>query len=107
MIPSALVSAALALAAFRTYHLTGRDTFPPIAKARNWLVGRRVKERNRAVWFDRPLLAEFLTCAWCSGFWIALGWYGAWLLWPSGVLYAAVPAALSAAVGILAALVPE
>jgi len=50
----------------------------------------------------RENLATFLTCAWCAGFWISVVVWGAWLLAPHATLVAAVPWALSAAVGLVA-----
>lgn len=44
----------------------------------------------------------FLTCPWCAGFWIALGWYAAWQAWEDGTLVVAAAFALSAAVGLVA-----
>lgn len=43
----------------------------------------------------------FITCPWCAGFWITLAWWIGWLIYPYGALVAAVPFALSAAVGYL------
>jgi uncharacterized protein DUF1360 len=108
--PSPLVCALLALAAFRSWRLLAQDTFPPIMKARAWAVGYRGEVFTYGE--SRPLvaretLAEWIQCAWCSGLWLAAGWYGAWLLWPRGSIYAAAPMALSAAAGIIASILPE
>ena len=100
MIPAPLVLLALALAAFRTFRLATHDDFPPIVRLRYWLVGATFDRYGNAS-FTRPLLADWLACAWCSGLWWSAGWYGAWLLWPGAVLYAAVPMALSSAVALL------
>lgn len=106
MIPAAIPLLVLALAAFRTYRLVTRDDFPPIVRARNWLVGVRFGHGG-ATSFSRPLLADWLACEWCSGLWWSAAWYAAWAEWPRETLYAAVPAALSAAVGLLQATLPD
>lgn len=106
MIPSPLVLLVLALAAFRLFRLAAHDEFPPVAWARDRILGAHI-HTGRAATFDRPLLADWLLCPWCSGAWYSAGWYGAWLLWPHGCLYAAVPFAISAAVGAAQLLMPE
>lgn len=106
MIPSPLVSLALALAVFRTYRLLARDDFPPIVRLRNAFVGARFGV-SKKVTFARPLLADWLVCAWCSGLWFSAGWYVAWLIWPRATVYAAVPLALSAGVGIVQSFIPD
>lgn len=50
----------------------------------------------------RRKLALWLTCPWCCGFWLALAWWAAWLLFDHWTLVAAVPWALSALVGLVA-----
>jgi hypothetical protein len=106
LIPPALAALALALAAFRTYRLAAHDSLPPLERARNWAVGAHF-HGARPPTFDRPLLADWLACAWCSGAWYSAAWYAAWLLWPRETLYAAAPLALSAAVGIAQAALPD
>ena len=98
MIPSPLALFVLALAAFRLWKLAADDAI--LKTPRSWLVGAR-GGLSEPLWFTRPRVEEWLVCPWCAGFWCALGWYGAWLLWPHGVMYAAVPFAVSAAVGLL------
>ena len=105
MIPSALVLAGLALAALRVWRLMALDTFPPLVWMRDRLVGYDADLAYPVTL--RPLLAEWLQCQWCSGLWISAGWYVAWLEWPHGSLYAAVPLALSALVGIAQTLLPD
>lgn len=95
VIPSPYGFVLLALAVLRTYRLLALDSFPPIRWARERMIGL-YRDRGE-VMFARPLLADWLVCAWCSGLWYAAGWYGAWLLWPVGTTYAAVLMALSAA----------
>lgn len=43
-------------------------------------------------------LGQFLECPYCLGFWVALGVWGAWQLWPHGTLVAAGALTLSALV---------
>lgn len=93
----------IALAAFRTWKLVGDDTI--LDRPRNALI-RLASKRGRRN--DRALYVhEMLSCPWCAGFWISLGWWGAWLLWPHGTAVAAVPFAVSAAVGLLGGLLSD
>jgi len=57
--------------------------------------------------FDRPLLADWLVCAYCSGLWCSAAWYAAWLEWPRATVYAAVPLALNMAWAALQSVLPE
>lgn len=77
-----------------------RGSYTEAAHARDE-EARLVKEQGQASIVRRPLLAEWLVCPWCSGLWVSVAVYGAWLLWPHGSLYVAVPLAISAAVGLL------
>ena len=99
----------LALAVMRICRYLGWDTFPPIARARDWATGAEWQTNGAdsaeepGYWtYRRPLLHELLSCAFCAGAWISLAFYAAWLVWPRGTLYVAVPFALSAAVGLIA-----
>lgn len=85
MIPSWWVFVLLALAAWRTWLLLAEDT-----------ILDRARRRLPEPWTD------WLTCPRCAGFWVALAWWAAWLIWPHGVTVASVPLALSAAVALLA-----
>lgn len=102
LIPAPLTFAVLALAAYRTYRLASHDTAPPLPTLRARFVGAHLTAPP-----DRPRLAEWLACSYCSGAWWSLAWYAAWLAWPHGTLYAAVPFALSAAVAIIQTALPE
>lgn len=93
----------LALAAYRIFRLLAEDTLldrPRRALLKldpNWQEdGDYTGERYREKW------GLFLTCPYCAGFWIALLWWLAWLLWPHATVLLAVPAALSAVVALLA-----
>ena len=84
---TALSFVLVALAAFRTWKLLGDDTI--LDRPRQW-VCRRIGKAD-----------VFLTCPWCAGFWISLGWAAAW--WAhEWAVYAAVPFAVSALVGVAA-----
>lgn len=79
----------LGLAAFRVWRLVAEDLiFEPL--------------RARLLATDSTA-EEFVTCPWCSGFWVALGWWAAWEVWPHATVVIAVPFALSAIVGLVAA----
>ena len=83
MIPDWWEALLLAVAAWRTFQLFAHDDiFRPVRRRfPNWL------------W-----LVEFWDCPFCFGFWIALGWWGAWEIWPHATLLVSVPLALSAGV---------
>ncbi len=85
MIPDAWEFVLLALSAYRTWQLLANDSILDRERAR-LTAGAR----------------EFLACPFCAGFWVALGWWAAWLLWPHGAVVAAVPFALSAVLVIVA-----
>jgi hypothetical protein len=116
MIPSPLVLLVVVLAAYRLTRLIGWDDLPPIVRARMWLVGAEQKvtgsanavaglttEQPQVVWtYRRPLLAHFLACAFCQGFWTSCAAYAAWATLGRWSLYALVPLAVSGAVGLIA-----
>lgn len=107
MIPSPWPALVLTLAAFRICRLIGWDDLPPIVRLRDRMTGMAIRytpteSRDPIISYRRPLLAHFLACPYCLGFWISLAVYGVWLLEPTGVLYGAAPFALAAAVGIIA-----
>jgi hypothetical protein len=83
-----------ALAAFRLTRLWTRDTLPPLP---------RMREAVQSRWGDRAW-AELFDCPWCAGFWISLGVV---LVSSSPIAPAwqwlAVPLAISAMVGLIAA----
>lgn len=84
-IPDWWAVALLSLAAFRLWRLLAEDTI---------LDGPRAKlVRYR----------EFVTCPWCLGAWVAIGWWLAWCAWPHWSLIVATPFAISALVGLVAA----
>lgn len=102
MIPTVWQFSLLALGGWRLWRLVAQDDLPPIAALRIRVVGASWSDRTEEWVFGRPLLAHFLQCAYCSGFWIAAIAYGAWWAEPHWTLVALAPFALSAAVGLLA-----
>jgi hypothetical protein len=53
-----------ALAAARLIRLATRDTFPPVKRTRNLVIG----------WAGQgSSIAELVDCPWCAGFWITAG----------------------------------
>ena len=93
----------MALAAFRTYRLVALDDITQPLRDR--AVG--VRYGGGVPVFERPLLAKWVACVYCSGLWYSAGWYAAWVVWPRATAYAAVPFALSAVVAIVQTLLPE
>lgn len=98
----------LAGGAFRTWKLLAEDDI--LDRPRRYLLrlgsewtkeGDPVPDDYRLGW------AEFLTCAWCSGAYAVLAWWIAWQIAPHATLVAAVPFALSAAVGIIGQILPS
>jgi hypothetical protein len=79
----------LGLASFRLWRLLAEDTLLDQPRAR----------------FLRALPAgEFwLTCPWCSGAWLSIGWWLAWVCSHHWSLVVATPFAISAVVGLIAA----
>lgn len=102
-IPGWWESLLLALAAYRIFRLLAEDTILDRP--------RRAALRLDAEWQNddddpgpryRQEWGLFLTCPYCAGFWIALAWWLAWLLWPHATVLVAVPWALSAVVAFFA-----
>lgn len=115
MIPSPWVALVLALAAFRLTRLIGWDDLPPIVRVRRWATGETVhynttQQPGPIYRWRRPMLAHFLGCAFCQGWWTSLAVYGVWLVagapghiaLHSWVLYGLAPFALSSFVGLVA-----
>jgi hypothetical protein len=101
-VPSWLALVLLALAAFRTWRLVARDTV--LDRPRQWAVNLPVDWQDGDPIPDdyRENLALWIECMWCQGFYQALAWWVAWLLWPHFTLWLAVPWALSALLALAA-----
>lgn len=107
MIPSPLVLVVLALAAYRLWRLAALDSFAPLVWARDRAVGARFDEDDYPAGARRPLLAEWLTCPWCSGLWLSAAWYAGWLLEPRWTIYASAPLAINAGWAAMHSVLPE
>jgi hypothetical protein len=94
MTPGPYTFVLLALASYRTWRLIASDD--ATYRLRAWLVRW---DENVGV-PRRPLVAEWLYCPWCSGFWYTIAWFGVWMLWSDVVVVAAVLAG-SAVVGLI------
>lgn len=86
MIPEPWEFALLALATLRVWKLIAEDSI--LDRPRDWFL-------------VRMKIDELIECPWCSGWWIGLAWWGAWLAEPKWTLVAATPWALSYAVGFV------
>jgi hypothetical protein len=87
----------LALAAWRVFHLLAHDDI--LNPIRRYVTGLPPgwDEGDRIPPGYREKTADFLSCPFCLGFWIALAWWGAWELWDE-TLIVATPWAISAGV---------
>jgi hypothetical protein len=58
----------MSLAAYRVTRLVVSDTFPPVQRLRDWVVGPNEDKHagTRLAWLD-----ELLTCNWCASFWVS------------------------------------
>lgn len=114
MIPHPWVALVLALGACRVTRLVGWDDLPPIVRVRAWVTGQRWQTTSasvnagmgltnepteRVAVYRRPLLAHFIACPYCQGFWVCVLVYVAWLLAPTETVYGLAPFALSTFVG--------
>lgn len=96
----------LALAAYRTWRLLAEDTI--LDTPRSWLVGLSGWKAGQPTPLSyRAWLAEFITCPWCWGAWVSIGWWLLWQAFPHFTLVASVPFAISVAVGALASVLSD
>lgn len=100
-----------ALMAFRLTRLWVDDELPPLPVFRRWarhrldLASSRSSKRTEhiSLYGGHPL-ENLIGCTWCAGYWISLAVFLAASLIPLTVwAFLAVPLALSAVVGLLAA----
>jgi hypothetical protein len=101
-VPNWWEAALLAVAAWRTFQLIAYDTILDQPRHLIFGLGRKWKEGDRVPETYREYIPLFVECPYCAGFWIALGWWGAWQIWPHGTLVAATVGFLSAGVIALA-----
>jgi hypothetical protein len=98
----------LAFASFRVWRLLAEDTILDKSRRKLLRLGDWSEDSGQKPPADyRYTLGEFLTCAWCSGAWIGLGFWSAWMLWPHTTIVVAVPLAISTAVGFISRLDSE
>ena len=96
----------LGLAAYRVFRLLAEDVV--LDRPRAWLVGLSGwTAGQRTPTSYREGLAEFLTCPACAGFYVSLGWFASFQLWPHGTVVVAVPFAISTVVIVFAALLSD
>jgi uncharacterized protein DUF1360 len=89
----------LAAAAWRVFQLIALDEILEGPRRYVTRLGKTWKKDGNPIPKEyREKLAMFLICPYCAGFWIALAWWGAWQIWPTGTLIAATPWLLSAGV---------
>jgi Protein of unknown function (DUF1360) len=103
-IPGVWAFALIGAASYRLWLLLAEDSI--LDRPRRWIMRLGDwEEPDPAPALYRAKLGEFVACPWCFGFWIAVAWWAAWLVWEQGALVVATPFALSAVVGGLNALV--
>lgn len=89
----------LGLAAWRIFQLIAWDDI--LTRPRRWLLGIPQDwdgEHPLTGKSYRETLALFVQCPYCAGFWIAVIWWVAWLIWPYETVLFAVPWAISTVV---------
>jgi len=96
-VPAVYELVLLALASYRLWRLLAEDDILDRPRRALLRLGSWQEGEDAPVGY-RAKLGEFLACPWCAGWWIALAWWGAWLLEPDWTLVAAVPFVLSALV---------
>ena len=103
MIPDWWEAVLLSLAAWRVFQLLAEDDI--LDRPRRYItrLGPKWEKEGDPVPAEyREGFANFLTCPYCFGFWVALAWWGAWAIWPYETVVVAVPLAISAGVVALA-----
>lgn len=87
----------LTLASWRLFHLVAFDDILDRPRRYVTRLNRTWRQEGDATGDDyRENLAGFLTCPFCLGFWVALSWWAAWLVFPTETVFVAVPLALNA-----------
>lgn len=106
-IPSPWIALLLLGASYRIWLLLAEDTI--LDRPRRWVVGLDPGWEEGLTLPERYRLglARFITCPWCLGFWVALAVWGLWQIDEHWIEVFSVPLALSAAVGIVATVVPD
>lgn len=124
IVPSIPVLIILALAHLRVMRLIILDSFPPVAKLRDWfylryppedsiythmykdesghwLVATDSSDNKPIVAREFSLIGELASCVWCLGFWIAVLQVVVYVLNPTLCLVLCLPFALGAFSGAL------
>jgi hypothetical protein len=92
----------LSLAAWRVFHLLAEDDI--LDRPRRYVTRLGdAQQDDKGVWKNIPAdyrigFANWLACPYCFGFWVGLGWFGAWQVWGHETLVAASLFSLSALV---------
>jgi Protein of unknown function (DUF1360) len=101
-VPDWWAAVLLTLAAYRVFRLLALDTI--LDRPRAWVLRAgdwRPGDNALAPDGFRDELAKFVSCPWCAGFWIALGWWIAFQLDEHVALVVATPFAISAGLGLI------
>jgi len=100
-IPTPYELVLLALASYRVWRLLAEDDI--LDSPRMWLLRlpRKWKDGDSIPVEYREKWATFLTCPFCLGFYVSLGFYLFWIWEPQWTLVAATVGAISAAVGLI------
>ena len=101
-IPDWYVLILLALASYRTWRLLAEDDI--LDRPRKWLLRldpKWEKEGDPTGPHYRAYLGTFISCPWCFGFWLTLGWWIAWQIDGFWTTVFAVPMAISALVPLI------
>ena len=87
----------LALAAWRVFHLIAHDDI--LDRPRRYITRLSPswkREGDSTGEQYREKLGNFITCPYCSGFYLAVAWWAAWVFFPTETLFVAVPFAINA-----------
>ena len=91
----------LSLGAWRLWRVLSTDEILDIPRDR--LLGTS-QLSGGVTHYKRKRLAAFLGCAWCSGFWIAVGVFASWHWWSAeNTVLIATPFAIAAVIGLVTA----
>ena len=96
-VPNWYEAALLGLAAWRLFHLVAFDDI--LDRPRRYItrLNKSWRQEGDSTGENyRAGLASFLTCPFCLGFWLSIGVWVGWLVFPTETLWAAVPLALNA-----------
>lgn len=96
-IPDWYGSVLLALAAWRLFHLIAFDDVLDRPRRHVTRLNKTWRQEGDATGEQyRSGLAGFITCPFCLGFYVGVGVWGLWLVFPTETLFIAFPLALNA-----------